>query len=90
MLCLITVPGLRLTSLASSRIKVNLNVGLERGSNFRLKQRLRHDRLCRYVKVACVFKYFEGVEITSGHCVTVLHMVKSWLLEAAEQDKNTQ
>ena len=49
MLCLTTGPGLRLTSPASSKIKANLNVGLERGigSNFRLKQRLRHGRLCK-------------------------------------------
>ena len=48
MLCLTTGPGLRLTSPASSKIKANLNVGLERciGSNFRLKHRLRHGRLC--------------------------------------------
>ena len=32
--------------------------------------------------------YFEGVEITSDHCTSVLHKVKSWLLEATEQDKN--
>ena len=31
MLCLITGPGLRLTSPASSNIKANLTVGLERG-----------------------------------------------------------
>ena len=49
MLCLTTDPGLRLTSPASSKIKANLNVGLERGigSNFRLKHRLRHGRLCK-------------------------------------------
>ena len=49
MLCLTTGPGLRLTSPASSKIKANLNVGLERGigSNFRLKHRLRHGRLCK-------------------------------------------
>ncbi|KAK2160710.1 hypothetical protein NP493_1627g01005 [Ridgeia piscesae] len=84
MLCLITGPGLRLTPPASSRIKANLNVGLERGicSTFRLKQRLRHDRLCRYVTDYCMLMYFEGVEITSDHCASVLHKVKSWLLEA--------
>ena len=40
MLCLITGPGLRLTPPASSKIKANLNVGLERGigSNFRLEK----------------------------------------------------
>ena len=32
--------------------------------------------------------YLEGVEITSDRCAGVLHKVKSWLLEAAEQDKN--
>ena len=32
--------------------------------------------------------YLEGVEITSELCVSVLHKLKSWLLEAAEQDKN--
>ena len=32
--------------------------------------------------------YLEGVKITSDHCAGVLHKVKSWLLEAAEQDKN--
>ena len=49
MLCLTTGPGFRLTSPASSSIKANLNVGLERGigSNFRLKHRLRHGRLCK-------------------------------------------
>ena len=90
MLCLTTGPGLRLTSPASSKIKANLNVGLERGigSNFRLKHRLRHGRLCKYVKDYCVVMYLEGVEITSDHCASVLHKVKSWLLEAAEQDKN--
>ena len=31
MLCLITGPGLRPTSPTSSKIKANLNVGLERG-----------------------------------------------------------
>ena len=48
MLCLTTGPGLRLISPASTKIKANLNVGLERGigSNFRLKHRLRHGRLC--------------------------------------------
>ena len=48
MLCLTTGPGLRLTYPASSKIKANLNVGLERGigSNFRLKHKLRHGRLC--------------------------------------------
>ena len=73
MLCLITGPGLRLTPPASSRIKANLNVGLERGigSNFRLKQRLRHDRLCRYVTDYCMLMYFEGVEIRPlCQCVT--------------------
>ena len=47
------------------------------GSNFRLKQRLRHGRLCRYVKDSYVLMYFEGVEITSDHSVSVLHKVKS-------------
>ena len=91
MLCLITGPGLRLTSPASSSIKANLNVGLERGigSTFRLKHRLRHGRLCKSVKHSCVVMYLERVEITCGHCASVLHKVKSWLLEAAEQDKNT-
>ncbi|KAK2179638.1 hypothetical protein NP493_478g00011 [Ridgeia piscesae] len=90
MLCLITGPGFRLTSSASSRFNANLNVGLERGigSNFRVKQRLRHSRMCSYVKDSCVLMYFEGVEMTSDHCANVLHKVKSWLLEAAEQDKN--
>ena len=32
--------------------------------------------------------YFEGIEMTSDHCASVLHKVKTWLLEAAEQDKN--
>ena len=31
--------------------------------------------------------YLEGVEITSDHCASVIHKVKSWLLEAAEQEK---
>ena len=41
MLCLTTGPGLRLTSPASSKIKANLNVGLERGigSNFLMTNR---------------------------------------------------
>ena len=61
MLCLTTGPRFRLTSPASSRINANLNVGVERGigSNFRLKQRLRHGRLYRYVKDSCVLMYFE-------------------------------
>ena len=51
MLCLVTGPGFRLTSPTSSKINTYLNVGMERGigSNFRMKQRLRHDRLLRYV-----------------------------------------
>ena len=87
MLCLTTGPGFILTSPASSRINANLNVGVERGigSNFRLKQRLRHDRLCIYVKNSCVLIYFEGVEMTSDQCASLLHKVKSWLLKAAEQ-----
>ena len=32
--------------------------------------------------------YLEGVEIRSDQCTSVSHKVKSWLLEAAEQDKN--
>ena len=46
-LCLTTGPGIRLTSPASSKIKDNLNGGLERGigSNFRSKHILRHGRL---------------------------------------------
>ena len=58
MLYLIAGPGLRLTYPASSRINANLNVGLEWGigSNFRLKQRLRHGRLCKYVKESCVLR----------------------------------
>ncbi|KAK2160218.1 hypothetical protein NP493_1660g00015 [Ridgeia piscesae] len=89
MLCLTTSPGFRFTSPASSRINANLNVCLDRGigSNFRLKQRLMHGRLCRYVKDSSVLMYSEGVE-TSDHCASVLHKVKSWLLEAAEQAKN--
>ena len=89
MWCLITGPGLRPTSPASSRMKATLNIGLERdiGSNFRLKQRLTHGRLCRYVKDSCVLMYFEGAEITSNHCASVVHKVKSWLLEAAEQEQ---
>ena len=87
MLCLATSPGFRLKSPASCRINDNLNVGVERGigSNFRLKQRLRHGRLCRYVKDSCVLIYFEDVEMTSDQCASLLHKVKSWLLEAAEQ-----
>ncbi|KAK2171065.1 hypothetical protein NP493_1106g00022 [Ridgeia piscesae] len=89
MLCLTTGPGFRFTSPASSRINAQiLKVGVERGkfgSNFRLKQRLRHGRLCRYVKDSCVLIYFEGVEMTSDQCASLLHKVKSWLLEAAEQ-----
>ena len=74
-------------STASSRIKANLNVG-HWFFNFRLKQRIRHGRLCRCVKDSCVVMYLEGVEITSDPCASVLHKVKSWLLEAAEQDQN--
>ena len=90
MLCLTTGPALRLTYPASSKIKANLNIGLVRGigSNFRLKHRLRHGRLCKYVKDSCVVMYLKGAEITSDHCASVLHKVKSWLLEATEQDKN--
>ena len=90
MLCLTTGPRFRFTSPASSRINDNLNVDVERGigSNFRLKQRLRHGRLCRYVKDSCVLIYFEGVEMTSDQCASLLHKVKSWLLEAAEQHNN--
>ena len=77
MLCLTTGPGLRLTSPASSKIKANLNVGRGIGSNFRLKHRLRHGRLCKYVKDSCVVMYLEGVEVTSDHCASVLHKVKS-------------
>ena len=90
MLCLITGPGLRLTSPANSRNNANLNVSLERGisSISWLKQKLRLGRLCRYVKDFCVLMYFEGVEITSDDCGSVLHKVDSWLLEAAEQHKN--
>ena len=60
MLRLTTGPGFRLTSPASSRINANLNVAVERGigSNFRLTQRLRHDRLCTYVKDSCMLIYF--------------------------------
>ena len=90
MLCLTTGPGFRLTSPASSRINANLNIGVEReiGSNFRLKHILRHGRLCSYVKDSCVLIYFEGVEMTSDQCASLLHKVKSWLLEAAEQHNN--
>ena len=86
-LCLTTGPGFRLKSPDSSRINANLNVGVERGidSNFRLKQRLRHDRLCKYVKDSCVLIYFEGVDTTSDQYASLLNKVKSWLLEAAEQ-----
>ncbi|KAK2186342.1 hypothetical protein NP493_205g03039 [Ridgeia piscesae] len=85
-LCLTIGPGFRRTSPASSRINANLNVGVERGigSNFRLKQRLRHGRLCKYVKDSCVLMYFEGVEMTSDKCASLLYKVKSWLVEAAE------
>ncbi|KAK2170769.1 hypothetical protein NP493_1143g01002 [Ridgeia piscesae] len=31
--------------------------------------------------------YFDGVEMTSDDCASVLHRIKSWLLQAAEQDK---
>ena len=37
---------------------------------------------------SCVVMYLECDEITSDHCASVLHKVKSWLLEAEEQDKN--
>ena len=36
----------------------------------------------------CVLMHFECVESTSDHYASVLHKVKSWLLEYAEQDKN--
>ena len=29
--------------------------------------------------------YFKDVEMTSDQCASLLHKVKSWLLEAAEQ-----
>ena len=32
--------------------------------------------------------YCEDIETISDHCDSGLHKVKSWLLEAAEQDKN--
>ena len=32
--------------------------------------------------------YCDGVEIKSDDCGSVLHKLKSWLLEAAEQHKN--
>ena len=32
--------------------------------------------------------YFKDVEMTSGHCASVLHKVKAWLLESAEHDTN--
>ena len=90
MLRLTTDPGLRLTSPASSTIKDDLNVGLERGIciNFRLNKKLRYFRLCKYVKDSFVVIYLVDVEITSDHCASMLHKVKSWLLEAAEQGKN--
>ena len=90
MVRLTTGPGFRLTSPACNRINANLNVGVEWGigSNVRLNHRLRHDRLCRYVKDSCVLMYFEGVEMTSDQCASLLHKVKSWLLEAAEQHNN--
>ena len=74
LLCMTTGLGLRLTSPASSMIKPNLNVGLEQGigSNFRLKQILRHGRLCKYVKDSCVVMYLDGVEIASDPCASVL------------------
>ena len=83
-------PGLRLTYHASSKVKANLNVGLELniGSNFRLKQRLRHGRLCKCVKESCVVMYLEGIEIASEPCASVLRKVKSRLLEVTEQDNN--
>ena len=89
MLCLITCPGFRLISPDSSKVNANLNVGLERGigTSFRLKKRLKHRRLCRYVKDSCMLLYFEGVEMTSNNCASVLHKVKH-KVEAAEQHKN--
>ena len=41
--------------------------------------------VCLYILRACVLIYFEGVEMTSDQCASLLHKVKSWLLEAAEQ-----
>ena len=82
MLCLTIGAGLRLTSPASSKIKANLDIGLERGIgiNVRLKQRLRHGYLYKYAKDYFVVIYLEDVEFTSDHCASVLHKDKSWLI----------
>ena len=53
------------TSPASSRIIANLNVGVERGigSNLRLKQRLRHGKLCKKDKECCILVGWGNVEM---------------------------
>ena len=67
MLRLTAGPGFRLSSPASSRIIANLNIGVERviGSNLRLTQRLRHDKLCKKDKECCIFVGWGNVEMTA-------------------------
>ena len=70
----------KLKSPASSRIIANLNVGVEReiGSNLRLKQRLRHGKLCKKDKECCIFLGWENVEMPADHWrVSGLHRAKS-------------
>ena len=91
MLRLTAGPGFRLTSPASSRIIANLNVGVERGigSNLRLKQRLRHGKLCKKDKECCILVGWGNVEMTADRWrVSGLHRAKSPSLEATEHDKN--
>ena len=91
MLRLTAGPGFRLTSPATSRIIANLNVGVERGigNNLRLKQRLRHSKLCKKDKECCILVGWGNVEMTAD-CwrVSGLHRAKSSPLEATEHDKN--
>ena len=91
MLCLTAGPGFRLTSPASNRIIANLNVGLEWGigSNLRLKQRLRHDKLCKKDKECCILVGWGNIEMTADRWrVSGLHRAKLSPLEATEHDKN--
>ena len=84
-------PRFRLTSPASSRIIANLNVGVERGigSNLRLKQILRHGKLCKKDKECCILVGWGNVEMTADRWrVSGLHRAKSSPLGAIEHNKN--
>ena len=91
MLLLTADPGFRLTSPASSKIIANLNVGVERGigGNLRLKQRLRHGKLCKKDNEYCILVDWGNAEMTADRWrASGLHRAKSSLLEATEHDKN--